>query len=635
MFAHSFGRSEVHFTPNLLLFFIECVGYDVTDPYRGDYYCPDCWSTFPPTPSKATLIVSPASIAGQWIDEMKRHLSADIKVLFYRGTKTTGYIQPRQLATGYDIVVTTYGVLQSETNYVDLPHNNSSEGRRFRNPKRWMAVPAPLPCVNWWRICLDEAQMIETTTTKTAEMARRLSAVNRWCVTGTPIRDSLIDFYGLMVFLGIDPYNVEQWWKRVLCVPYALGDKAPLEKALSRVLWRTAKADVIDQIDIPDQSQEIHWLQFSPVEEHFYRRQHIECAQDVQRKINRFGLGSDQSMSELDRRSLTLILQPIVKLRQACCHPQIVRGMFLNMQKSTLTMEQLLENMIKKVTGECEEANRQYVAALNGLAGVDIIEEKWAEAVEHYRTVLRFVEEHKGKIKTDSLQKLHTITNLAEILEAQQQQQTIQPTLRDGQLRDEARALHKRYLGKYLAAITAAHETLLPSTMAVEELRGEFQGRRDDDEPWYVQVINSVSSSVSSREEESLMKLVLEEMSQFYDVVNDREFRQVELKYSSSRMVLYKVAEKVDVFDEMRDKVCSELRRLQTSPAESFLNGAVDCHLRQSSIANKHKSKCDLCTVHDLIETFESEIFHFVRGDIKSLTKNIRKRYVLVSLRIE
>ena len=77
-------------------------------------------------------------------------------------------------------VITTYSVLQSETNYVDLPHSNSAEGRRFRNPKRFMAIAAPLPCVQWWRVCLDEAQMIENTMTKTAEMALRLSAVNRW-----------------------------------------------------------------------------------------------------------------------------------------------------------------------------------------------------------------------------------------------------------------------------------------------------------------------------------------------------------------------------------------------------------------------------------------------------------------------
>lgn len=150
-------------------------------------------------------------------------------MLFYKGTKACGYLQPRTLA-GYDLVITTYSVLQSETNYVDLPHTNSSEGRKFRNPKRFMAVPAPLPCINWWffffdfdsfnflkrfgdiqhmllltrwRICLDEAQMIENSTTKTAEMALRLKAINRWCVTGTPIGKSLNDIQGLLLFLQV------------------------------------------------------------------------------------------------------------------------------------------------------------------------------------------------------------------------------------------------------------------------------------------------------------------------------------------------------------------------------------------------------------------------------------------------
>lgn len=83
----------------------------------------------------------------------------------YQGVKRHGFIQPHILAE-QDVVITTYDVLRTELNYVDIPHSNSKDGRRFRNQKRYMAVPSPLVAVEWWRICLDEAQMVECTTAK-------------------------------------------------------------------------------------------------------------------------------------------------------------------------------------------------------------------------------------------------------------------------------------------------------------------------------------------------------------------------------------------------------------------------------------------------------------------------------------
>lgn len=40
---------------------------------------------------------------------------------------------------------------------------------------------------------------------------------------------------------------------------------------------------------------------------------------------------------------------------------------------STMTMEELLKSLQKKCRVECEEAHRQLVCALNGLAGIHII----------------------------------------------------------------------------------------------------------------------------------------------------------------------------------------------------------------------------------------------------------------------
>jgi hypothetical protein len=46
--------------------------------------------------------------------------------------------------------------------------------------------------------------------------------------------------------------------------------------------------------------------------------------------------------------------------------------------------------------------------------------------------ISRFVENHKDKVKTDTLQRLHTAVNLAELLEAKHE--GIDPTLRDDQV---------------------------------------------------------------------------------------------------------------------------------------------------------------------------------------------------------
>ena len=43
-------------------------------------------------------------------------------------------------------------------------------------------MPTPLTRLHWWRVCLDEAQMVESSTAKAAEMALKLQTVHRWWV---------------------------------------------------------------------------------------------------------------------------------------------------------------------------------------------------------------------------------------------------------------------------------------------------------------------------------------------------------------------------------------------------------------------------------------------------------------------
>ena len=122
---------------------------------------------------RCTLIVAPSVIKHQWVDEIKKHVKADLKVLVYEGC-TINFIQPEDLAK-MDICITTYDVLQKELTHVFAIENM----RTLRKTKRFMNVPSPLICIEWWRVCLDEAQMVHNTTSNCAEMANRLEAINR------------------------------------------------------------------------------------------------------------------------------------------------------------------------------------------------------------------------------------------------------------------------------------------------------------------------------------------------------------------------------------------------------------------------------------------------------------------------
>ena len=64
----------------------------------------------------------------------------------------------------------------------------------------------------------------------------------------TYIHCHLTDLYGLLVFLGVEPYWVRFWWNKILYEPYRHGNRDALEKVITEVLWRTAKKDVLEQV---------------------------------------------------------------------------------------------------------------------------------------------------------------------------------------------------------------------------------------------------------------------------------------------------------------------------------------------------------------------------------------------------
>ncbi len=104
--------------------------------------------------------------------------------------------------------------------------------------------------------------MVESTSARAAEMALHLCAVHRWSVSGTPIGKFLDDLYGLVLFLGLSPFDERFWWQRALQYPFSCGNTAPLVSFLRPLLWRSSKKAVADQLGIPQQREQLSKLIF-------------------------------------------------------------------------------------------------------------------------------------------------------------------------------------------------------------------------------------------------------------------------------------------------------------------------------------------------------------------------------------
>ena len=82
-----------------------------------------------------------------------------------------------------------------------------------------------------------------------------------------------------------------------------------------------------------------------------------------------------------------------------------------------MSMSQVLTQMQQKATQECEGAQREVVACLNGLAGFALLQGKVDEAKARYCQVLNIAKLNGSKgVRVDPLQRLHAITHLSSCL---------------------------------------------------------------------------------------------------------------------------------------------------------------------------------------------------------------------------
>lgn len=272
-----------------------------------------------PTVGKGTLIVAPLALIKQWEGEVKDKItkSHSLKVLVHHGPNRTKSIDKLK---SYDVVVTTYQVLTSE-------HKACGEG----------ADGLKKGCfgVHWYRVILDEAHSIKNRSAQMTKACYELRSHYRWCLTGTPMQNNLDELQSLIKFLRIQPYSDISSWKESISGPMKNGKgnlamrrlqiflKACMKRRTKEVLkkdgalnfgGKNAEGDKKAAFRIVARNVENVIGEFTPEERQFYDRL-------LSRAESRLA-----EMMGGEKQDYIGALVLLLRLRQACNHPQLVKS---------------------------------------------------------------------------------------------------------------------------------------------------------------------------------------------------------------------------------------------------------------------------------------------------------------------
>jgi hypothetical protein len=155
---------------------------------------------------KTNLIIGPLSLIRQWEEEIrtKTKLSHRLSTFIYHNKKAT-----TDDLLGYDVVLTTYGTIAAELKRLEK-HMMENADRNIDYNDKTLAVKCPLlhpKKAVFYRVILDEAQCIKNKNTQTAKACYKLRATYRWCLTGTPMMNGVLEMYSLLHFLRSKPYG--------------------------------------------------------------------------------------------------------------------------------------------------------------------------------------------------------------------------------------------------------------------------------------------------------------------------------------------------------------------------------------------------------------------------------------------
>lgn len=254
---------------------------------------------------RPSIIIMPTSLIANWESESER-FAPSLKTLTIHGKNRTGAFKDIKNA---DLVFTTYPLLPRDLDQL-LEHK-------------------------WSIIILDEAQAIKNPSAKMTQAACKLEGDQRLCLTGTPVENHLGEAWSLFTFLMPGLLGDNKKFTRLYRVPIEKhGDderKIALSKRLRPFVLRRLKSEVAKEL--PPKTTIIRHVTLNDEQRDLYEVVRHVMNDRVRDEIEAKGVS----------RSQIVILDALLKLRQTCCDPRLVKLAAAKKVKKSAKLDELME----------------------------------------------------------------------------------------------------------------------------------------------------------------------------------------------------------------------------------------------------------------------------------------------------
>ena len=259
--------------------------------------------------AKPALVICPASVLHNWRREANR-FTPGLKVLVLESGAERHNL--RKQIPAFDLIVTNYALLRRDL----------EELQKF----------------SFCAVILDEAQFIKNPDAQITQSVKQLRADQHLALTGTPLENRLLDLWSIVDFVQPTYLGSQQKFREKY---EPRGENAADEQRIARrrlssklrpLLLRRLKQEVA--ADLPDRIEQRRDCELGEDQRKLYLAELRRSREQVNNSVAERGVG----------RSTIHVLAALTRLRQICCHPQLVNND--SPSGKTETLFELLEPLL-------------------------------------------------------------------------------------------------------------------------------------------------------------------------------------------------------------------------------------------------------------------------------------------------